>query len=146
MAKTYLIDANIFLEVLLARENKDECVSFLKKVEEGEVKAFVSSFIIHAMEVILINLGKAKELETFLEVIGNFKGLSVYSTKIEEEREAIEIISQEGLDFDDALQTYIARKLNTQIVSFDKHFDRVKGIRRVEPGEILEKMETEGEK
>jgi predicted nucleic acid-binding protein len=32
-----------------------------------------------------------------------------------------------GLDFDDALQSYVAKKLNLEIISFDRHFDGVEG-------------------
>jgi len=41
------------------------------------------------------------------------------------------------LDFDDALQSYIAKKLGVKIVSFDKHFDKVKGLDRVTPEDIV---------
>ena len=42
-----------------------------------------------------------------------------------------------GLDFDDTLQYYVAKKLGVDaLVSFDKHFDKV-DIRRLEPRDLL---------
>ena len=129
----YLIDTNIFLEVLLAREKKEECLSLLRKIEDNEVKASTTSFTIHSIEVIMANLGKVNELGIFLGNIEELKGLSIYYTTIAEERESLEIMEQAGLDFDDALQTYVAKKLGAEMVSFDKHFDKVKGLKRLRP-------------
>lgn len=132
----YLIDTNIFLEVLLGRKNKDECISLFRMIERGEVKAFTTSFVIHSIEVIMDNFKKINELKIFLEVVTEFKGLEIYSTDIEDEISAIDMM-KEGLDFDDALQSYIAKKLGAKIVSFDKHFDKVKGLDRVTPKDIV---------
>jgi len=133
----YLIDTNIFLEVLLGRKNKDECISLFKMIERGEVKAFTTSFVIHSIEVIMDNFKKINELRIFLEVIAEFKGLEIYSTDIKDEISAIDMM-KEGLDFDDALQSYIATKLGAKIVSFDKHFDKVRGLERLIPKNIVE--------
>ena len=43
---------------------------------------------------------------------------------------------KDGLDFDDALQSYVAKKLDAKIVSFDKHFDKVKGLIRLRPRDV----------
>ncbi|HHF09552.1 MAG TPA: type II toxin-antitoxin system VapC family toxin [Methanomicrobia archaeon] len=82
------------------------------------------------------NFKKVNELKIFLEVDTEFKGLEIYSTDIEDEVSAIDMM-KEGLDFDDALQSYIATKLGVKIVSFDKHFDKVKGLDRVTPKDIV---------
>jgi predicted nucleic acid-binding protein len=42
-----------------------------------------------------------------------------------------------GLDFDDALQPYVAKKLNLKIISFDRHFDGVEGLIRLRPIDVL---------
>ena len=133
----YLIDTNIFLEVLPARQNKDGCLSLLRKIEDNEVKAVATSFTIHSIEVIMANSGKLKELGVFLGNIKELKGLSIYYTTIAEEREALEIIEREGLDFDDAVQAYVANRLEAAVISFDKHFDKVEGLKRLRPEEAI---------
>jgi predicted nucleic acid-binding protein len=40
----YLIDTNIFLEVLLKRKKKEECKIFLAKIKTGEINAIFSHF------------------------------------------------------------------------------------------------------
>jgi predicted nucleic acid-binding protein len=42
-----------------------------------------------------------------------------------------------GLDFDDALQYYVAKKLGVDaIASFDEHFDQL-DLRRIEPHDFV---------
>jgi predicted nucleic acid-binding protein len=55
---------------------------------------------------------------------------------------AIALIAQKiGLDFDDALQYYVAKELGVDaIVSFDEHFDRL-DIRRLEPRNLLDTVQ-----
>jgi len=44
----------------------------------------------------------------------------------------------ENLDFDDALVISCMKANNIRdLISFDRHFDKVKGIRRIEPGDVL---------
>jgi predicted nucleic acid-binding protein len=42
-----------------------------------------------------------------------------------------------GLDFDDALQSYVTKKLNLEIISFDRHFDGIEGLIRLRPKDVL---------
>ena len=137
--KVYLIDTNVFLELLLNRAFKNDCARLLKEVEIGNLKVYVSSFSIHSIEVILSNFNKQNELKIFLSSIIDFEGLSVYSTNLEEELDAIEEM-ESGLDFDDALQSFITKKLKASIVSYDKHFDKIKGLKRLTPSDILKTL------
>lgn len=132
----YLIDTNIFLEVLLERENKDECISLLRMIERGDIRAFTSSFTMHSIEVIMEHFNKINELKIFLETIRYFRGLNIYYTSIEDEISVIEEMKK-GLDFDDALQSYVVKKLGAKIVSFDKHFDGIEGLTRLQPAEAI---------
>ncbi len=137
--KAYLIDTNVFLELLLNRAFKNDCARLLKEIEIGNLEAYVSSFSIHSIEVILSNFNKQEELKIFLTSIIDFEGLFVYSTNLEEELEVIEEM-EKGLDFDDALQSFITKKLKASIISFDKHFDKIKGLKRVTPADILKTL------
>ncbi len=46
----YLLDTNIFLEILLGQEKKDECKKFLIANEDN---IFISDFSLHSIGVIL---------------------------------------------------------------------------------------------
>ena len=45
--RMYLIDTNIFLEVLLLQDRKDDCVNFLKLLRSGKKHGVVTDFTIH---------------------------------------------------------------------------------------------------
>lgn len=131
----YLIDTNIFLEAILERKNKKECLALLRMIDRGEIKAFATTFTIHSIEVIMDHAGEPQALRTFLKSISGFKGLSVYNTTIDDELNVIDEMGT-SLDFDDALQSSVAKKLNLRIVSFDRHFDGIEGLLRLRPKDI----------
>ncbi len=103
------------------------------------MEAYVSSFSIHSIEVILSNFNKQKELKIFLSSIIDFEGLFVYATNLEEELEVIEEMKK-GLDFDDALQSFITKRLKASIISYDKHFDKIKGLKRLTPADVIKNL------
>ena len=128
----YLVDANIVLELLYKRARWKECYELLNKVKSGDIKAYVLHFTIHGISAIL---GEPELVSVFLSEISRWRGLTVVDLPIEEELIASELAARVGLDFDDGLHYYYAKKSGLQIVSFDKDFDKT-DIKRVEPGDI----------
>ncbi|MBI2185261.1 MAG: type II toxin-antitoxin system VapC family toxin [Thaumarchaeota archaeon] len=128
-----LLDTNIFLELLLDRKKAGECEELLDRVAEGAVEAVVTKFTVHAIEALVDN---PKTILTFLKNLNNSVGLEVYDTSLEEESAVPWIMETTRLDFDDALQYYVAQRSDAEaIVSFDKHFDGL-DIPRKEPKEF----------
>ncbi|MCX8183156.1 MAG: PIN domain-containing protein [Crenarchaeota archaeon] len=131
-----LVDTNIFLELFLGQEKAEECEKFLQKISDGEFEAVVSKFTIHAIEAIL---NKSELILAFLRNVQGALGLNVYETSVEDEMAASMLMDKAGLDFDDAIQYYLAKKLGVEaIVSYDKHFDKT-DMKRKEPSEFLER-------
>lgn len=129
-----LVDTNIFLELFLDQERADDCEKFLSKVSDGEIEGVVTHFSVHAIEAILDN---SEAIQGFLRNLQRSIGLEVYNTTLEDEMAASMLMDRIGLDFDDSLQYYVAKKLGVEaIVSFDKHFDIV-DIPRKEPKDFL---------
>lgn len=129
----YLVDTNIFLEVLLSRARKEESKKFLRSLKDGRQSGIVTDFTIHSIIVIMNGLNRLKELKTFLTSLLAYKGLHVYSTSITDEIKAVEISLKHNLDMDDAIQYAAALSINADaITSFDKHFDGLK-IPRTDP-------------
>lgn len=126
-----LIDTNVFLELLLGRERAQECKELLDMVSRGDEDAVVTHFSIHSIEIIL---GKNElDIAPFLRNVEQAAGLMVYDTSVSDEAAASILMKQVGLDFDDALQYYVAKKLGAEgVVSFDKDFDGL-DIPRLEP-------------
>lgn len=135
----YLVDASIFLEVELEQGKHTECEKFLEEVEKGNVKAIVSDFTIDSIAIVMESNGKSwKDVRRFLMSIALFKGMSVYSVKHSDKIKATGHMYNHKLDFDDSIIIQSAFSNNIkEIVSFDKDFDRIKEIRRLEPKEIL---------
>ncbi|MGA3298346.1 MAG: type II toxin-antitoxin system VapC family toxin [Candidatus Bathyarchaeia archaeon] len=133
-----LLDTNIFLELLLDQKRAAECESLLDLISKGRMEATVTHFAVHAVEAAL---GNRDDLIAFLRNLEHSVGLSVYNTSLSDEM-AIALIAQKiGLDFDDALQYYVAKELGVDaIVSFDEHFDRL-DIRRLEPRNLLDTVQ-----
>lgn len=138
LIKMYLIDTNIFLEILLEREKWRDCIAVLKKIIDGYIVGFSSSFAIHSIELLLLSEGKTTELKKFLKEIASIENLFIYHTIIADEIRIIDLMKQTGLGFDDAIQYFVAKQFNCKaIISFDKHFDGLE-IARKEPKEVLQ--------
>ncbi|MEM3000527.1 MAG: PIN domain-containing protein [Candidatus Bathyarchaeia archaeon] len=129
----YLIDTNIFLEILLARSRKESCKNFLKALQKGEKTGIVTDFTIHSIIVVMSNLKKLHELKTFLLSLTAYEGLHIYHTTLSDEVNATEIATTQNLDMDDAIQYAAALSAKADaIISFDKHFNNLR-IPREEP-------------
>jgi predicted nucleic acid-binding protein len=129
-----LLDTNFFLELLLDQKRAAECEDLLERVSKGQTEATVTHFAVHAVEAIL---GDAGSLATFLRNLEHSLGLTIYETNLSDEMAAALMSEKIGLDFDDALQYYAAKKLGVDaVVSFDEHFDKL-DLRRVEPRDLL---------
>lgn len=98
----YLIDTNIFLEILLDQEKSDECQKLLESISEREAVFYVSSFTIHSIQVILERNKLYEPLIDFLQEIQTI-GLKRFDTDTGEELEAIKLARNLNLDFDDAI-------------------------------------------
>jgi len=129
----YLIDTNIFLEVLLSRARKEASKELLRSLRDGRESGLVTDFTIHSIIVIMDGLDRLRELRTFLLSLEAYRGLRIYPTSIADEIRAIELTTETNLDMDDAIQYASALSTSAEaIVSFDKHFEGLK-IQRKEP-------------
>ena len=133
----YLVDTNIFLEILLARLRKDECKKLLSQLRDGKKTAIVTDFTVHSIIVTMDSMNKLTELRTFLTSLTAYKGLHVHHTSITDEAKAIEVAIHNKLDMDDAIQYTTAIATNAEaIITFDKHFNSLR-IPRKEPHQII---------
>lgn len=130
----FLIDTNIFLEVMLARAKRKACIEFLNSVKTCREKAAVTDFTIYSIMIILDGRGKLRELDRFLRSFSAYKGLTLYTASLEDKLEAVELAISGEFDVDDAVQYASARSLGAKaIMSLDKDFDD-HDIPRMDPG------------
>lgn len=129
----YLVDTNIFLEVLLSGARKERCKALLMELRDGVKRAIVTDLTIHSIVVIMDRLERLRELRTFLESLPSYKGLHIHHTTLRDEIRAVEIAGEKGLDMDDAIQFSSALTVKAEaIISYDKHFDGLE-MPRIEP-------------
>ncbi len=133
VGKGYLVDTNIFLEVMLSREKKGQCADFLGLLRDAKETGFVTDFSIHSIMIILEKLGKRNDLKTFLRSLTGYRGMKIYSTTVQDEILAVDICSEKKLDIEDSIQYSAALSIDADaIVSLDQHFDGLE-IPRKEP-------------
>ncbi len=136
-----MIDANIFLEVILKQEKKEECKNFLKLIRDKGIKALMSDFTLSAMIVVLLRKKKtSKEIRIFLYTITSNPNLFVYPDLLPDKIFATKLMEKYNLDIEDSLALHCAIANGCkEIVSLDKDFDKVKEIKRITPLEAIKK-------
>lgn len=130
-----LIDTNIFLEFLLGQEKADRCFSFIQNAaNQKEAECIISDFNVDSILIALEKNNKsADEMKDLLIEIINCRGIEIYNISLDDRIKSIELMKKYNLDYDDAitLQAAIATG-SKEIMSFDKHFDKVNEIKRIE--------------
>jgi predicted nucleic acid-binding protein len=133
----YLVDTNIFLEILLCQKNAVSCQTFLEYTQEKNIPIICTHFSIHSISVRLSCHKKFRELHDFIQNIQNMPNLYVHSTILEEERTISNLCHKIGLDFDDTIQYHTAKTFQCHsIVSYDKDFDKT-NLKRITPENFL---------
>ena len=120
----YLLDTNIFLEILLGQSNKGKCKNFLVSNPD---KIFISDFSLHSIGVILLRNKKANTFQEFIkDILPKIKILSLPSVEYQELTKSADKLK---LDFDDLYQYCIAKHFELHIVTMDSDFNNVKDIK-----------------
>lgn len=120
MAIKYLIDTNIFLEILLNQEKKELCKLYLNN-KFGNMA--ISDFSLHSIGVILFRNKKFEIYNSFVnDVLLKIEVLSIQRINYSE---ITNIANKFKLDFDDAYQVKVAENRNLTIATMDKDFEKV---------------------
>jgi len=119
----FLVDTNIFLEILLGQDKREDCKRFLDN-NIGNIN--ITDFSLHSIGVILFRYSKEDIFQKFIEdVMPDTNLLSLpkelYGNFVTE-RKAM------NLDFDDAYQYSMAKYYELKVVTMDKDFKRIKDV------------------
>ncbi len=125
----YLIDTNIFLEILLKQEKSNQSKKILSLQNSNDL--YLTTFSLHSICVVMINENLQNELKLFLAT-GIKDKINILSVKSEDLNLIIDNTNKYNLDFDDAYQYTAAKLYNLHLVSYDKDFDKT-DIKRIEP-------------
>jgi predicted nucleic acid-binding protein len=122
----YLVDTNIFLEILLNQAGRKKCEAFLQG-EKGA--AWISDFTLHSIGVLLFRQKRPELFDRFAaDTLPQFTILSLSEAGYSELTDAN---TRYALDFDDAYQFSVARENNLAIATQDKDFQRVRSVLNV---------------
>lgn len=132
----FLIDTNIFLEVIIEQEKAEEAKALLSKTEEHDF--FMSDFSLHSIGLLLFLRKQHNIFQQFLKDVIFNAGMIVTSLSADDMEIVIASAQRFNLDFDDAYQYALAEKYSLTIISFDSDFDRTERGRTT-PGMGLEK-------
>jgi predicted nucleic acid-binding protein len=119
----FLVDTNVFLEILLKQNKEKDCKKFLNN-NIGNLN--MTDLSLHSIGIILFRYGKEEIFQKFVEdVMPNIKLLSL---PVELYGEVVNVRKSLNLDFDDAYQYSISKYHELKVVTMDRDFERIKDV------------------
>ncbi|MEX0617120.1 MAG: PIN domain-containing protein [Candidatus Woykebacteria bacterium] len=134
--KLEFLDTNIFLRHLLGDHSvqSPRATAYLLSVEQGEVKVRVSDTVIFETVFTLqrhYGYPKAAIRDNLLPLIDLHGVILPAKMRL---RSVFDLYVEQNLPFADAYHAVLMESLKlSRIVSFDKEFDKIEGIERIEP-------------
>lgn len=130
------IDANIILRYLTndVPDQAKQAEELLKRVEDGKEDVFLPDIILADIIWILEGYYKQtrEDIREWITAILSMQGLTFSSKDIA--LNALDVYMDKRIDWSDAFTaSQMLQREITEIYSFDKHFDRIDGIARIEP-------------
>jgi len=119
----FLIDTNIFLEILLKQEKSEICKKFLS---DNSGNLCITDFSLHSIGIILFRYNKEDVFKRFIEDF--LPNTRLFSLPLDLYNEIITNREIFNLDFDDAYQYCIAKHNGLKFVTMDKDFQKAKGF------------------
>jgi len=131
---TYLLDANIWLELLFEQERAEDVRRFLETVPMAEIA--ISEFSVYSIGIALARNGLEDAFVQF--VSDTLEGTTLARIRLDttDLKEIMNVRKRFRLDFDDAYQYVAAERHDLTLVSFDADFDRTDRGRKT-PADIL---------
>ena len=119
----FLADTNIFLEILLGQDKKEECKRFLIN---NIGKLGITDFSLHSIGVILFRYNKEDIFQKFVEDV--MPDTRLLSLPMELYSDVVNVRKSLNLDFDDAYQYSTAKYYDLQVVTMDKDFEKIEDV------------------
>ena len=119
----FLVDTNIFLEILLGQEKKTICKEFL---DHNAGNLNISDFSLHSLGVILFRSDKEEVFRHVIEDV--FPKIAVLSLPGDSYLNVIRSKEILKLDFDDSYQYGLAKHYGLTIITMDKDFEKIQDI------------------
>jgi uncharacterized protein len=128
----YLLDTNIFLELLL---DQDEAASVQALLNTKAPELNISDLAFHSIGIILYHKNAAPLFSDLVRDLFGEGGIPILALNSEDILRVEQVATAFHLDFDDAYQYVVAEKFDLVLVSFDADFDRT-DRKRIKPANI----------
>ena len=132
--KVYLLDTNIFLELLLDQKESESVRALLSSQTPDELST--SDLAFHSIGIILYQKNAPHLFSDFVRDLFGEGGIAIFVLGSEDMERLEQVATTFNLDFDDAYQYVVAEKFGLTLVSFDTDFDRT-DRKRVIPAGIV---------
>jgi predicted nucleic acid-binding protein len=130
------LDTNIFLRHLLGDipEQSRRASTYFSEIEEGTKKAHISDIVVLEIVFTLERAYKRTKFEIQSAVLPLLELPGILLPGKRKFREVFLLYVEKNISFADAYHAVTMQKLNlTEIVSFDRDFDKLPAINRIEP-------------
>jgi len=118
----YLLDTNIFLELLLDQNEAASVQALLTTRVPADLH--ISDLAFHSIGIILYQKNAAHLFSAFVRDLFSDGGITILSLASEDVMRVEQVAAAFWLDFDDAYQYVVAEKFDLILISFDTDFDR----------------------
>jgi predicted nucleic acid-binding protein len=130
------LDTNIFIRHLLADhpEHSPRATAYLQRIEQGELRARITDIVIFEIVFLLERTYRQPKaaIVAAVQPLINLPGIILPGKR--KFREVFTLYVELNLPFADAYYATLMRKQKvSEIVTFDRDFDRIPGITRHEP-------------
>jgi len=118
----YLLDTNIFLELLLKQDESASVQALLSNKDPADLH--ISDLAFHSIGIILYQKHSAHLFSLFVQDLFGEGGITILGLGSEDMQRLEQVAAAFQLDFDDAYQYVVAEKFDLMLISFDTDFDR----------------------
>ena len=130
------LDSNVILRHLLADHpiQSPKATNFLSKIENGEISVHISDTVVFEIVFTLERYYKKPKVAIKQALLPLLELPNIFLPGIARYQEAFDLYVGLNLPFADAFHAVLASRLaSREIISYDKHYDRVSKIKRREP-------------
>lgn len=132
-----LVDTSVFIRVLTKDDpvKFERCLLLLEQAERGEIRLVTSESVV--AEIVYVLSGQIYRtprsvISELLRPMLENRGLTLDHKQ--SVIEALGVYEETNLDFEDCLSLAHMHRLGLEAVySYDRHFDRISSVRRLEP-------------
>src|SRR5215210_1071956 len=130
------LDTNIFLRHLLGDDpaQSPRATAYFQVIEQGRSRARVSEIVIFEVVFTLERGYRRSKAEIQSAVLSLLELPGILLPRKRRFREVFRLYVEKNISFADAYHVVMMEKLSlTEVVSFDRDFDRIPTLQRVEP-------------